>query len=58
MLSCVPSRGVLLGVWEAINSTPFDGPGYQDGYQLVFSYLFEMKRGGSPGRTDASVNTP
>ena len=58
MLFCVPSRGVLLRVWEAIDSTPFDEPGYQDGYQLVFSCLLEMKRGGSPGRTAASVNSP
>ena len=55
MLSCVSSRGVLFRVWELIDSTPFDEPGYQDGYQLVLSCLFEMNRDGSPGRTTASI---
>ena len=58
MLACVPYRGVLLRVLEAIDSTLFDGPGYQDNYPSVLFCLFEMKRGDSPCRTAASVNTP
>ncbi len=58
MFFCVPFRGLLLRVWEAMDSTSHDESSYKDDYQLLLSCLLEMTRDGSPGRTAASVNMP